>query len=93
MSARVLTASEVAARLRYTPDTFYGKRKALQAEHNFPAPLPGPGRPRWSAAAVDDWIEGRRITITLPEDDAWAATLDRRAAELAGATHPAQIAG
>lgn len=56
----VYTIAELDALFGYAPQKGHGSWWAhnwqrMVAEHAFPAPLPGFGRPRWSRALVDRW--------------------------------------
>jgi hypothetical protein len=84
-----LTTAEVAGALGLSREWFERHRGALQAEHGFPAPLPGIRPRRWSADRVQGWINDPPAGDAGNDNnagavDGWAAELDRRAAELAG---------
>ena len=68
-----------------SPRGFRAHRAGLYAS-GFPRPLALPGRPRWSADAVQAWLSRRAGLLTVstaPADPTtWAATLDSRAAAL-----------
>lgn len=53
--ARLWQAAQVAERLAMTPGAFCQRRRRLEAEHGFPAPVPGLGR-RWNPAAIEAWL-------------------------------------
>ena len=50
----LLTAAQVADRLQITVRAFWARRRSLEAEHGFPAPVPGIGQ-RWDPAAIQAW--------------------------------------
>lgn len=54
---QVLTAAEVAAKLRHCGKWFRRRRRELEA-NGFPPPLPCTHGRLWSRAAVERWIAG-----------------------------------
>ncbi len=83
-TSSVLTAAEVAARVRRSLNWFRRNRHRLQAE-GFPAPLPGFHNRLWSTAAVDRWLAGE-VPAPPVETEADAITLriKERAKVIAG---------
>ncbi|MGX9963129.1 helix-turn-helix transcriptional regulator [Roseomonas sp. F4] len=57
-SRRLLTAAEVALRLRRTVSWFYRQRAELEDRHGFPRPIDGCGM-RWDPRAIDRWLDSR----------------------------------
>jgi len=58
----------IAHKLGKSSDWFYRHRAQLQAEHAMPAPLPGPGHPRWRRDLIDAWLAG--YLPQVPANDA-----------------------
>jgi hypothetical protein len=58
VTPRTLTARETAAYIGRTYDWFMRNRRQLEAERQFPAPLPGIRR--YDRLAIDAWIDGQR---------------------------------
>lgn len=58
-SEPLMTVAALAARLCYTPAFLYKLR--CVAPDRLPPPLDMPGRPRWSASAVEEWIAERTV--------------------------------
>lgn len=91
MSRRLLTTTEVAARLapgcKDPLAWFYRHRRDLVERHGFPPPVPGCGR-RWDPAALDAWLDARlpagaidsRAVVTID----WDARLAERGRAIAG---------
>lgn len=91
--AHLIRTPEVASKLGLSVERFYRARKELD-RNGFPAPC-APFSNRWSAAAVDAWIDRQatgsaiatdtpadRMDEALPEDDdmaAWRRKLSERA--------------
>ncbi|BAI73193.1 hypothetical protein AZL_025550 [Azospirillum sp. B510] len=91
--AHLIRTPEVAAKLGLSVERFYRARKDLD-RNGFPSPC-APFSNRWSAAAVDAWIDRQstggavaarppadREEEALPEDDdmtAWRRKLSERA--------------
>lgn len=62
-------SSDVAALFQKSSDWFHEHKRALLAA-GFPAPLPGPGHPRWSRAQVDAWFDGKLTMLRRAANDA-----------------------
>jgi hypothetical protein len=56
--ANTYTSGLIAQELGKSADWFYAHKAELIEKHGMPAPLPGPGHPRWSRAQIDAWLIG-----------------------------------
>lgn len=91
MSAELITRRQVAAMLNKSYDWFLRHRKSLEADHGFPATVPGIPN-RWDPLAIRAWIARGRAELEAPtpapnDGRDWGAELDKRAGELAQGLH------
>lgn len=85
----LLNRAQVARRLGITVERFYHKTAELAAD-GFPAPAHGRGvGARWDPVAIDRWLDrkipkdrGDQVQGAAPDDDYFAALLDRNAERL-----------
>jgi predicted DNA-binding transcriptional regulator AlpA len=75
----LLTAHQVAMALALDSAlSFHRRRRALEADHGFPEPVPGLGL-RWDPAAIEAWLARRRGAPAGGQDEGAEALLVARA--------------
>lgn len=76
---QLLTAHQVAMTLALdSAMSFHRRRRCLEAEHGFPAPVPGLGL-RWDPAAIDAWLGRQRGAAPAAADEGVESLLVARA--------------